>query len=109
MQTGIIEVFICRRLHMNTSTIPWLICRLCTALHTKCCGAVSVVNVCACVCMCVCMHVYVCMCACMCVCMCVYRVHGMCMCVYHVHCVHAQGSMVGWGGEGDELIGLWDF
>ena len=28
---------------MNTSMIPiciWLICRLCTALHTKCCGAV---------------------------------------------------------------------
>ena len=43
MQTGIIKVFICRRLHMNTSMIPiciWLICRLCTALHTKCCGAV---------------------------------------------------------------------
>ena len=43
MQTGIIEVFICRRLHMNTSTILiciWLVCRLCTALHTKCCGAV---------------------------------------------------------------------
>ena len=43
MQMGIIEVFICRRLHMNTSMIPvciWLICRLCTALHTKCCGAV---------------------------------------------------------------------
>ena len=38
-----IEVFICRSLHMNTSMIPiciWLICRLCTALHTKCCGAV---------------------------------------------------------------------
>ena len=44
MQTGIIEVFICRRLHMNTSMILiciWLVCRLCTALHTKCCGAVS--------------------------------------------------------------------
>ena len=43
MQTGIIEVFICRRMHMNTSMILiciWLICRLCTALHTKCCGAV---------------------------------------------------------------------
>ena len=43
MQMSIIEVFICRRLHMNTSMIPvciWLICRLCTALHTKCCGAV---------------------------------------------------------------------
>ena len=43
MQTGIIEVFICRRLHMNTSTILiciWLVCRLCTTLHTKCCGAV---------------------------------------------------------------------
>ena len=42
-QMGIIEVFICRRLHMNTSMILiyiWLICRLCTALHTKCCGAV---------------------------------------------------------------------
>ena len=43
MQMSIVEVFICRRLHMNTSMIPvciWLICRLCTALHTKCCGAV---------------------------------------------------------------------
>ena len=43
MQMGIIEVFICRCLHMNTLMIPiciWLICRLCTALHTKCCGAV---------------------------------------------------------------------
>ena len=43
MQMSIIEVFICRRLHMNTSMIPiciWLICRLCTALHIKCCGAV---------------------------------------------------------------------
>ena len=43
MQMGIIEVFICRRLHMNTSMILiciWLICRLCTTLHTKCCGAV---------------------------------------------------------------------
>ena len=31
MQTGIIEVFICRRLHMDTSTILiciWLVCRL---------------------------------------------------------------------------------
>ena len=45
MQMSIIEVFICRRLHMNTSMILiciWLICRLCTALHTKCCGAVKV-------------------------------------------------------------------
>ena len=45
MQMSIIEVFICRRLHMNTSMILiciWLICRLCTALHTKCCGAVIV-------------------------------------------------------------------
>ena len=43
MQMSIVEVFICRRLHMNTSMIPvciWLLCRLCTALHTKCCGAV---------------------------------------------------------------------
>ena len=43
MQMSIIEVFICRRLYMNTSMILiciWLICRLCTALHTKCCGAV---------------------------------------------------------------------
>ena len=43
MQMSIVEVFICRRLHMSTSMIPvciWLICRLCTALHTKCCGAV---------------------------------------------------------------------
>ena len=43
MQMGIIEVFICRRLHMNTSTILiciWQVCRLCTTLHTKCCGAV---------------------------------------------------------------------
>ena len=44
MQMSIIEVFICRRLHMNTSMILiciWLVCRLCTTLHTKCCGAVS--------------------------------------------------------------------
>ena len=43
MQMSIIEVFICRRLHMNTSMILiciWLVCRLCTTLHTKCCGAV---------------------------------------------------------------------
>ena len=43
MQMRIIEVFICRRVHMNTSMILiciWLICRLGTALHTKCCGAV---------------------------------------------------------------------
>ena len=43
MQMSIIEVFICRRLHMNTSMILiciWLICRLGTTLHTKCCGAV---------------------------------------------------------------------
>ena len=47
MQMSIIEVFICRRLHMNTSMILiciWLICRLCTALHTKCCGAVIVIG-----------------------------------------------------------------
>ena len=47
MQMSIVEVFICRRLHMNTSMIPaciWLICRLCTALHTKCCGAVMVIK-----------------------------------------------------------------
>ena len=45
MQMSIVEVFICRHLHMNTSMIPvciWLIGRLCTALHTKCCGAVLV-------------------------------------------------------------------
>ena len=45
MQMSIIEVSICRRLHMDTSMILiciWLICRLCTALHTKCCGAVSI-------------------------------------------------------------------
>ena len=45
MQMSIIEVFICRRLHMNTSMILiciWLICRLGTTLHTKCCGAVCV-------------------------------------------------------------------
>ena len=44
MQMSIIEVSICRRLHMDTSMIPiciWLVCRLCTTLHTKCCGAVS--------------------------------------------------------------------
>ena len=44
LQMSIIEVFICRGLHMDTSMIPvciWLICRLCTALHTKCCGAVK--------------------------------------------------------------------
>ena len=47
MQMSIIEVFICRRLHMNTSMILiciWLICRLCTALHTKCCGAVLCIH-----------------------------------------------------------------
>ena len=47
MQMSIIEVFICRRLHMNTSMILiciWLICRLCTTLHTKCCGAVDIVE-----------------------------------------------------------------
>ena len=47
MQAGIIEVFICRRLHMNTSTILiciWLVCTLCTTLHTKCCGAVTGTN-----------------------------------------------------------------
>ena len=46
MQMSIIEVFIRRRLHMNTSMIPvciLLICRLCTALHIKCCGAVQCV------------------------------------------------------------------
>ena len=45
MQMSIVEVFVCRRLHMNTSMIPIcirLICRLCTALHTKCCGAVAI-------------------------------------------------------------------
>ena len=45
LQMSIIEVSICRRLHMDTSMIlicRWLICRLCTALHTKCCGAVGV-------------------------------------------------------------------
>ena len=44
MQMSIVEVFICRPLHMNTPMIPVcirLICRLCTALHTKCCGAVT--------------------------------------------------------------------
>ena len=48
MQMSIIEVFICRRLHMNTSMIficIWLICRLGTALHTKCCGAVPAASV----------------------------------------------------------------
>ena len=43
MQMSIVQLFICRRLHMDTSMILiciWLICRLCTALHTKCCGAV---------------------------------------------------------------------
>ena len=46
MQMSIIEVFICRRLHMNTSMILiciWLVCRLCTTLHTKSCGAVHYV------------------------------------------------------------------
>ena len=45
MQAGIIEVFKCRHLHMSTSTILiciWLVCTLCTTLHTKCCGAVYV-------------------------------------------------------------------
>ena len=43
MQMSIIEVSICRRPHMDTSMILiciWLVCRLCTTLHTKCCGAV---------------------------------------------------------------------
>ena len=43
MQMSIIEVSICRLLHMDTSIILiciWLICRLGTTLHTKCCGAV---------------------------------------------------------------------
>ena len=43
MQMSIIEVFICRRLHMNILICIWLICRLGTALHTKCCGAVDAV------------------------------------------------------------------
>ena len=40
---SIVEVFVCRRLQTNTSMISVCIrlkCRLCTALHTKCCGAV---------------------------------------------------------------------
>ena len=44
LQMSIIELSICRRLHMDTSMMlicRWLICRLCTALHTKCCGAVT--------------------------------------------------------------------
>ena len=47
MQMSIIEVFICRCQHMDTSIILiciWLICRLCTTLHTKCCGAVHAVS-----------------------------------------------------------------
>ena len=43
MQMSIIEVFICRRLHMNTSMILiciWLVCRLCTTLHITFCRAV---------------------------------------------------------------------
>ena len=43
MQMSIIEVSICRHPHMDTSLILiciWLVCRLCTTLHTKCCGAV---------------------------------------------------------------------
>ena len=43
MQMCIIEVSICRRQHMDTSMIPiciWLVCRLCTTLHTKCCSTV---------------------------------------------------------------------
>ena len=27
--------------HFNDTICIWLICRICTALHTKCCGAVS--------------------------------------------------------------------
>ena len=44
MQMSIVEVFICRRLQTNTLMIPICIrlkCRFCTALHTKCCGAVQ--------------------------------------------------------------------
>ena len=41
----IIEVSICRLLHMDILMCIWLICRLCTTPHTKCCGAVlSVVS-----------------------------------------------------------------
>ena len=42
MQMRIVEVFVCRHLQTNTSIIPVCIrlkCRLCTALHTKRCGA----------------------------------------------------------------------
>ena len=41
MQMSIIEVFKCSRLHTDTSMTLiciWLVCRLCTILHTKCCG-----------------------------------------------------------------------
>ena len=51
MQMSIIEVSICGRLHMDTSLILiciWLVCRLCTTLHTKCCGA-AVCVLCTCI------------------------------------------------------------
>ena len=41
---SIVEVFVCRHLQTNKSMIPVCIrlkCRLCTAMHTKCCGAVT--------------------------------------------------------------------
>ena len=85
MQMSIIEVFICRRLHMNTSMILiciWLVCRLGTALHTKCCGAVICeCHVCTCVgvCMCGCVHVWVCACVGVCMCGCVHV--WVCKCV----------------------------
>ena len=44
MQMSIIEVSICRRQHMDTSMIficIWLVCRLHTTLHTKCCSTVT--------------------------------------------------------------------
>ena len=61
IQMSIVEVFICRRLHMNTSMIPvciWLICRLCTALHTKCCSAVVCMRFVSMRCVWVCVLVY---------------------------------------------------
>ena len=45
MQMSIIEVSICRCLHMDTSMISiciWLVCGLYKTLHTKCCGAVCI-------------------------------------------------------------------
>ena len=40
----LIEVFICRRLHFNNTHLHTVDMQTCTALHTKCCGAVLCVS-----------------------------------------------------------------